>query len=119
MDGDARGGAALSIRHATGCPVKFIGPASGWTPSSRSARGDGLAHPRMGDVLSLVEKAEAVVDKEEAERMRRKVAKAELNFEDMLEQLRKVRKMGRSPRSWSCCPAGRSWRGCRSWTRRR
>jgi len=112
MDGDARGGAALSIRHATGVPVKFIGTGER-VDALEPFRPEGMVSRilGMGDVLSLVEKAEAVVDKEEAERMRRKVVKAELNFEDMLDQLRKVRKMGPLTSLLELLPGGQKLAG--------
>ena len=95
MDGDSRGGAALSIRAATGQPIKFI---------SAGEKLDALElfHPDrmasrilgMGDVVSLVEKAQAVVNEEQAEKLARKIGKQEFDFEDFLEQLRQLKKMG-------------------------
>ncbi|MCR4398394.1 MAG: signal recognition particle protein [Firmicutes bacterium] len=95
LDGDARGGAALSIRAATGVPVKFVGTGE---------RLDGLEafHPErmasrilgMGDVLTLVERAEEAFDAEKSKEIERKVRKAEFGLDDFLEQLRGVRKMG-------------------------
>jgi signal recognition particle subunit SRP54 len=95
MDGDARGGAALSIRHVTGVPVKLVGTGER-LDALEPFRPDGMVSRilGMGDVLALVEKAEAVVDREEAERMRRKVARADLTFEDMLGQMKQLRRMG-------------------------
>jgi len=94
-DGDARGGAALSVRHVTGKPILFVGVGEKPTRSRRSSRAHGLAHPRMGDVLSLVEEVTRKVDREQAERLARKVAKGGgFDLEDLLEQLGQIEKMG-------------------------
>src|SRR6516225_5180879 len=96
MDGDARGGAALSIRHVTGQPIKFIGVGEKY---------DALEpfHPDrivsrilgMGDILSLIEKAESQIDKKKAEEMAsRALAGDGFSLEDFRDQLRQVRKMG-------------------------
>jgi signal recognition particle subunit SRP54 len=95
LDGDARGGAALSIRSVTGVPIKF------------ATTGEKLAdfepfHPDrlagrilgMGDVLTLIERAEELVDRQDAERMERKLREASFTLEDFLEQLQQVKKMG-------------------------
>ncbi|HYR62999.1 MAG TPA: signal recognition particle protein [Actinomycetota bacterium] len=95
LDGDARGGAALSAATVTGRPVKFAG------------MGEKLAdlepfHPDriasrilgMGDVLTLIEKAEAAVSKEDAEKQARKILDAQFTLEDFLSQMQQVRKMG-------------------------
>lgn len=95
IDGDARGGAAISMRSVTGVPIKFIGV---------SEKLDGLEpfHPDrmasrilgMGDVLTMIEKAEEVMDKQEASRMERKLRNASFDLDDFLKQMRQVRKMG-------------------------
>ena len=95
VDSDARGGAALSIRAATGVPVKFLGT---------SERLDGLEvfHPDrlaarilgMGDILTLVERAQEHVDEKEAEAQARKLIEARFTFEDFYKQLQQVKKMG-------------------------
>jgi len=95
MDGDARGGAALSIREVTGKPIKFIGVGE---------RFDELEplHPDrlvsrilgMGDVLTLIERAEEAVDIGEAEELERKIRKAEFDLEDYRQQIGRLRKMG-------------------------
>ena len=95
LDGDARGGAALSITQVTGLPVKFIGTGE---------RSDALEpfHPGrlasrilgMGDVLTLVEKAQETIDQERAKEMERKFRRATFNLEDFLEQLHQVNRMG-------------------------
>ncbi len=95
LDGDARGGAALSIKKATGRPIKFVGVGEGLDALE-------LFHPdRMasrilgkGDVLSLIEKAEATIDQEKAEDLSRKLRKDGFTLEDFLDQIKQVRKMG-------------------------
>lgn len=95
LDGDARGGAVLSVVEVTSTPVVFVGT---------SEKLDGLEqfHPDrmasrilgMGDVLTLIEKAEETVDAQAAAEMERKLRRAEFTFEDFRQQLRQVRKMG-------------------------
>ncbi len=95
IDGDARGGAALSIGAVTGLPVKFLG-------TGEKADALEVFHPDrlagrilgMGDILSLVERAQEVVDARQAARMEEKLRKASFTLEDMLEQLQQVQKMG-------------------------
>ena len=95
MDGDARGGAALSIREVTGAPVKFIG--SGEKPEALE-----LFHPDrmagrilgMGDVLSLVEKAEQAFERKKMERMEERLRRRSFTFDDFLEQVGAIKKMG-------------------------
>ena len=95
MDGDARGGAALSIRHVTGAPIKFLG-------TGESADALELFHPdrmasrilSMGDVLTLVERAQGAVDADEADRLATKFKKNEFDLEDFRDQLKKIKKMG-------------------------
>ncbi|MGH9814657.1 MAG: signal recognition particle protein, partial [Candidatus Acidiferrales bacterium] len=95
LDGDARGGAALSIRKVTGAPIKFIGVGEKYDaiepfyPDRIVGRVLG-----MGDVLSLIEKAEATLDQKKAEEFERKLRRDEFTLEDFREQLRQVRKMG-------------------------
>lgn len=95
MDGDARGGAALSIRAVTGQPIKFISTGEKlnalelFHPSRMASRILG-----MGDVVTLVEKAQAAIDQEQAEKLERKLRKQEFDFEDFLGQLRQLKKMG-------------------------
>lgn len=95
LDGDARGGAALSIKSVTGVPIKFIG--TGEKPEDfEPCHPDRLASRilGMGDVVSLVEKAQETIDQKEAEKMAEKLRKADFNFEDFLSQLRQMKKMG-------------------------
>jgi signal recognition particle subunit SRP54 len=95
MDGDARGGAALSIRAVTGLPIKFIGTGEK-TDALEPFHPDRFASRilGMGDVLSLVEKAREMVSEEEARTMQRKLRTGSLDLEDFLLQFRRVRDMG-------------------------
>jgi signal recognition particle subunit SRP54 len=95
IDGDARGGAALSIGAATGLPVKFLGTGEK-TEALEVFHPDRLAGRilGMGDVLTLVERAQEVVDVKQAAKMEEKLRKASFTLEDMLEQLQQVQKMG-------------------------
>jgi signal recognition particle subunit SRP54 len=95
LDGDARGGAALSIREVTGQPIKFastgekLADFDAFHPDRLAGRILG-----MGDVLTLIERAEEVVDREQAEAMERKLREASFTLEDFLDQLQQVKKMG-------------------------
>jgi signal recognition particle subunit SRP54 len=95
LDGDARGGAALSIKSITGTPIKFVGTGEK-TEDFDAFYPDRLASRilGMGDVVSLVEKAQETIDQGEAERMAEKMRKADFNLEDFLAQLQQVKKMG-------------------------
>ena len=95
MDGDARGGAALSIRHVTGQPLKFIG--IGEKPDAFEQFHPDRAANRilgMGDVLSFIEKMEQTVDQKKAEEMQRKLLDNEFTLEDFRDQLKQIRKLG-------------------------
>jgi len=95
LDGDARGGAALSIRHVTGVPIKFVGV--GEKPTDfEPFHADRMVGRilGMGDVLSLIEKAEEVVDEEQAKELERKVRRNQFSLEDFRNQLKMLRKMG-------------------------
>jgi len=95
MDGDARGGAALSIRSVTGQPLKFIG--IGEKPDAFEAFHPDRAASRilgMGDVLSLIEKVEESIDKKQAEEMQRKLLDNEFTLEDFRNQLKQLSKLG-------------------------
>ncbi|MGK0237746.1 MAG: signal recognition particle subunit SRP54 [Candidatus Pelagisphaera sp.] len=95
LDGDARGGAALSMKQITGVPIKFAG-------TGEKLEDFDLFHPDrmasrilgMGDVVSLVEKAQEQIDEKEAEQMASRMMAADFNFEDMLNQFRQVKKLG-------------------------
>ncbi|HEY4988195.1 MAG TPA: signal recognition particle protein, partial [Opitutaceae bacterium] len=95
LDGDARGGAALSIKSITGTSIKFVGTGEKtddfevFYPERLASRILG-----MGDVVSLVEKAKESIDEADAERMAEKMRKADFNLEDFLSQLQAVKKMG-------------------------
>jgi signal recognition particle subunit SRP54 len=95
MDGDARGGAALSIRHVTGQPVKFVGigeksdALEPFYPERMASRILG-----MGDILSFIEKAEEAIDKKQAVEMQRKLIENEFTLEDFRDQIRQLRKLG-------------------------
>jgi signal recognition particle subunit SRP54 len=95
MDGDARGGAALSIRKVTGAPLKFVGVGEKYDalepfyPDRIVGRILG-----MGDVLGLIERAEKTIDEKKAREMERKLREADFSLEDFRDQLRQIRKMG-------------------------
>ena len=95
LDGDARGGAALSMRAVTGKPIKFAGVGEKlddlepFYPDRMAGRILG-----MGDVVSLVEKAQEAFDAEKAEEMQKKIADQSLNFDDFLGQLQQLKKLG-------------------------
>jgi signal recognition particle subunit SRP54 len=95
MDGDARGGAALSIKSITGVPIKFVGTGEK-TADFEPFHPDRLASRilGMGDVVSLVEKAQETIDQKDAEKMAEKLRKADFNLEDFLSQMQQVKKMG-------------------------
>ena len=95
IDGDARGGAALSIRAVSGVPLKFLG--TGEKPSALEAfHPDRLASRilGMGDVLTLIERTEAVFEEEEARRVEEKLRTATFDLEDFRQQLQQVKRMG-------------------------
>ena len=95
MDGDARGGAALSIRWVSGVPIKFIGIGEK-VDAFEPFHPDRLASRilGMGDILTFIEKAEATFDQQQAKELERKVRTASFDLEDFLSQLRVVKKMG-------------------------
>ena len=95
MDGDARGGAAISLIHVTGRPIKFIGTGEKLEQlEAFNPRGMADQILGMGDVVSLVERAQEVVDKEQALKFQQKARKASWDLEDFLEQMQQVKKMG-------------------------
>jgi len=95
LDGDTRGGVALSVRHLTNIPIKFIGTGE---------KLDGLSefHPErianrilgMGDILSIIEQAESNIDKEDAEKIAKKLQRGNLDLNDFLMQLKQIKKLG-------------------------
>src|SRR5687767_3691861 len=111
MDGDSRGGAALSVRHVTGRPIAFVGVGE---------KNDALEpfHPDrlasrilgMGDVLSLVEKAQQSVDQEKAQELVRKLREDSFSLDDFREQLRQLRKMGPLDQIMGMLPIGKMFK---------
>ncbi|PTY06887.1 signal recognition particle protein [Opitutaceae bacterium EW11] len=95
LDGDARGGAALSIKTITNVPIKFVGTGEK-TADFDTFYPDRLASRilGMGDVVSLVEKAQETIDQKEAEKMAEKLRKADFNLEDFLAQMQQIKKLG-------------------------
>jgi len=95
VDGDARGGAALSMRAVTGCPIKLLGvgekldAVEAFHPDRVASRILG-----MGDVVSLVEKAAETIEQDEAEKLARKIEKGKFDLDDLGQQLRQMQKMG-------------------------
>jgi len=106
MDGDARGGAALSIKQVTGQPVKFVGTGEKYDALE-------LFHPDrlvsrimgMGDILSLIEKAEEVVDKKKAVEMQEKMLSDSFTLDDFRDQLKQIRKLGSLEQILSMLPS--------------
>jgi signal recognition particle subunit SRP54 len=107
MDGDARGGAAISIRSVTGVPIKFLGVGESlealevYDPSRLSSRILG-----MGDILGLIEKAEASLDQETAQSQAQKLMAGEFSLQDFADQLRQLRKMGPLGQLMEMLPGG-------------
>ncbi len=95
IDGDARGGAAISIREVTGIPIKFLGVGE-FIDAIEEYNPDRLASRilGMGDMLGLIQKAEAAFDEEEAEQQAKKLMRGEFSLEDFAKQLKQMRKMG-------------------------
>ena len=115
FDGDARGGAALSIRKVTGCPVKFVGTGEKiddltvFYPERMASRILG-----MGDVVSLVEKAASELDEAETSRLRERMRKNQFTFTDFLSQLRQISKLGGAEAILKLLPGGRQMAGAMS-----
>jgi signal recognition particle subunit SRP54 len=95
MDGDARGGAAISVRSVTGVPIKFLGTGEqldaleAFDPSRLASRILG-----MGDIIGLIERAEEALDEEEAARQAERMLSGDFTLEDFAQQLRQLRKLG-------------------------
>ena len=95
LDGDTRGGAALSIRTVVSKPIKFVG-------TGEKLEALDVFHPErmadrilgMGDIVSLVEKAQEQFDAEQAKKLQKKIAKNQFNFNDFLSQIQQIKKMG-------------------------
>ena len=107
MDGDSRGGAAISIRSVTGVPIKFLGTGEGidaleaYDPGRMASRILG-----MGDVLGLIEKAESAMDQKVAREQADRMMKGQFNLEDFASQLKQVRKMGPLAQIMEMLPGG-------------
>src|SRR5499427_5862666 len=112
MDGDSRGGAALSVRHVTGRPIAFVGVGEK-TDALEPFHPDRLASRILGrgDVLSLVEKAQASVDASQAEEMARKIREESFTLEDFRDQLKQVRQMGPLDQILGMLPFGKMLKG--------
>jgi len=112
MDGDARGGAALSIRSVAGTPIKFIGVGEKYD-ALEEFHPDRLAGRilGMGDVLSLIEKAEEVADEKQAEEMLKKLSRDEFTLQDFLDQLKQIRKLGPLDQILSMLPQMGAFKG--------
>lgn len=95
LDGDTRGGAALSVRKVTGTPIKFAGVGEkldALEPFYPNRMADRILG--MGDVLTLIDKAQAAIDAEQAKKLQKKLKEADFTLEDFLEQLQQIKKMG-------------------------
>jgi signal recognition particle subunit SRP54 len=112
MDGDSRGGAALSVRHVTGRPIAFVGTGEK-TDALEPFHPDRVASRilGMGDVLSLVEKAQEAVDQTKAQELIKKIREDAFTLEDFREQLRQVRKMGPLDQIMGMLPFGKWLKG--------
>jgi len=112
IDGDARGGAALSMRRVTGCPIKFVGVGEKiedlevFHPDRLASRILG-----MGDIVSLVEKAAEQIDQDEAKKLQEKMQKNQFDFDDFLGQLRQMKKMGGMGTILKMLPGGKDIAG--------
>ncbi len=107
MEGDARGGAALSVKEVTGQPIKFIGVGERYD-AIEPFYPDRIAQRilGMGDVLSLIEKVQAEVDQDKAEELRDKLVRDKFSLEDFRDQLRQVKRMGSFGKLMDMLPSG-------------
>ena len=95
MDGDTKGGVALSVRHLTNIPIKFVGDSEkldGLSPFYQERMAERILD--MGDILSIAEKAESVIDEDEAKDLTRKMKKGSYDLEDFLTNMKQIRKLG-------------------------
>src|SRR5690606_38163703 len=112
LDGDTRGGAALSVKAVTGCPIKFaamgekLDALEPFHPERMASRILG-----MGDMLTLIEKAQAAIDAERAAELERKMRRAEFTFEDFLEQMEQLKEMGQLDQLFDVIPGMGSLKG--------
>lgn len=114
LDGDTRGGAALSVRAVTGCPIKFIGVGEK-TDALETFHPDRIASRilGMGDVLTIIEKAQAALDQEHAQELQRKLRQQEFTLEDFLQQLKQMKKMGPLEELLNLLPGAGPWKQLR------
>jgi signal recognition particle subunit SRP54 len=114
MDGDARGGAALSVRHVIGRPIAFVGVGEK-TDALEPFHPDRVASRilGMGDVLSLVEKAQETIDQKKAEELVRKLRDDAFTLEDFRDQLKQLRQMGPLDQIMGMLPLGKLFKGAR------
>jgi len=107
IDGDARGGAAISVRNVTGVPIKFLGTGEGidaievFDPARLASRILG-----MGDMIGLIEKAEAAFDQKNQKEQAERVLKGQFTLEDFADQLKQLRKMGSISQVMDMLPGG-------------
>jgi signal recognition particle subunit SRP54 len=115
LDGDTRGGAALSVKAVTDCPIKFVGMGEK-TDALEPFYPDRMASRilGMGDVLTLIEKAQAAVDAEKAKDLERKMRTQTITLDDFLEQLQQVRKMGPLDEMLSMFPGAGQLKGLKN-----
>jgi signal recognition particle subunit SRP54 len=108
LDGDTRGGAALSVKHVTGTPIKFAG-AGEKLDALEPFHPDRIATRilGMGDVLTLIERAQETINEDEAKALEQKLRKAEFNLEDFVNQMRQVRKIGSISQIFEMLPIGK------------
>ena len=106
IDGDSRGGAALSMRAATGCPIKLMGVGEK-LDALETFQADRIAGRilGMGDVVGLVEKAAETIDREEAEKTARRALKGQFTLEDLAEQLAQIKRWAICKACLACCQA--------------
>ena len=112
LDGDARGGAALSVTRVTGVPIKFVG--TGERPDAlEEFHPDRMASRilAMGDVLTLIERAQQTVDEDQAKEMERKFRQASFDLEDFLKQIQSVKQMGSLSQIMEMIPGMSAMRG--------
>ncbi len=112
LDGDSRGGAALSINYITGKPIKFVGTGEKYSdievfhPDRLASRILG-----MGDIVTLVEKAQKAIDEKKAERLAKKLYKKEFTLEDFLDHIRQLKKLGSLQDVFSMLPKAGIFKG--------
>lgn len=111
MDGDTKGGVALSVRHLTNIPIKFVGDSEkldGLSPFYPERMAERILD--MGDILSIAEKAESVIDEDEAKDLTRKMKKGSYDLEDFLTNMKQIRKLGPLENILKMLPGARNMR---------